>query len=162
VRVPGFGLRTGAAIPLGPRITPGLKRPTRGSGGPGQPSPPIWPCSARGLPCRPDYSETRWALTPPFHPYRSAVLQPTPERQARDGHRPPPAVCFLWHFPWPSPRGLDPLALPGALPCGVRTFLAPTRVGARPPGSPVTLNHFSTGFPTGPRGASRTLPRSES
>jgi len=91
VRVPGFGLRTGAAIPLGPRITPGLKRPTRGSSGPGQPFPPIWPCSARGLPCRPDCSETRWALTPPFHPYRWAVLRPTPEGSASgsasDRHR---------------------------------------------------------------------------
>jgi hypothetical protein len=43
------------------RIAPGLKQPTRGSQssalferssyGPGQPSPPIWPCSTRGFPC---------------------------------------------------------------------------------------------------------------
>jgi len=31
--------------------------------------------------------ETRWALTPPFHPYL-----------------PRQAVCFLWHFPWGRPR----------------------------------------------------------
>src|SRR5690606_19367713 len=31
---------------------------------------PAWPCSGRGLPCRLRYRKTRWALTPPFHPYR--------------------------------------------------------------------------------------------
>jgi hypothetical protein len=40
----------------GPGIAAGLKRPTRGFNGPGQPFPPIWPCSARGFPCRPDHS----------------------------------------------------------------------------------------------------------
>ena len=35
----------------------------------------------------------------------------------------------LLHFPWGRPRR----ALPGALPCGARTFLTP--FGARPPGS---------------------------
>jgi len=36
-----------------------------------------------------------------------------------------PAVCFLWHFPWPRGRW----ALPTVLPCGVRTFLIlPTRM----------------------------------
>ncbi len=34
----------------------------------------------------------RWALTPPFHPYRALP------RRARA------AVCFLWHFPWGHPR----------------------------------------------------------
>src|SRR5579872_5034650 len=28
-----------------------LKQPTRGSNGAGRTSPPIWPCSDRGLPC---------------------------------------------------------------------------------------------------------------
>src|SRR5580765_1366524 len=46
----------------------------------------------------------RWALTPPFHPYRPVARE---------------AVCFLW--PCPSPRGAQ--ALPGSLPCGARTFL---------------------------------------
>ena len=35
---------------------------------------------------------TRWALTPPFHPCRTATRR---RRQA---------VCFLWHFPWGRPR----------------------------------------------------------
>src|SRR5690606_30558879 len=34
----------------------------------------------------------RWALTPPFHPYRAL-----PRRTGT-------AVCFLWHFPWGRPR----------------------------------------------------------
>ena len=50
----------------------------------------------------------RCALTAPFHPYRPAGLR-----------RPTLAVCFLLHFPW----ALAPQALPGALPCGARTFL---------------------------------------
>ena len=35
--------------------------------------------------------------------------------------RTPPAVCFLWHFPWPHGRW----ALPTIAPCGARTFLPP-------------------------------------
>ncbi len=42
----------------------------------------------------------RWALTPPFHPYRRQRPRPSPE-----------AVSFLWHFPWGCPRR----ALPGAV-----------------------------------------------
>ena len=49
---------------------------------------------------------TRWALTPPFHPYPPALAHPR-------------AVCFL--LPCPSPCGAQ--ALPGSLPCGARTFL---------------------------------------
>jgi hypothetical protein len=57
----------------------------------------------------------RWALTPPFHPYR-------PRR---------PAVSFLWHFP----SGHPDWALPSVLPCGARTFLpTSTREVERPPG----------------------------
>ena len=48
---------------------------------------------------------TRWALTPPFHPYLALARG---------------AVCFL--LPCPSPRGAQ--ALPGSLPSGARTFLA--------------------------------------
>ena len=36
---------------------------------PGQLCPPIWSCTSRGLPC-PMLPPGRWALTPPFHPYR--------------------------------------------------------------------------------------------
>ena len=44
----------------------------------------------------------RWALTPPFHPYR-AIVDPKAAETA--------AVCFLWHFPWGRPRR----ALPGTV-----------------------------------------------
>ncbi len=53
----------------GMAVTRHLVRPTRGSNGPGQTSPPIWPCSDWGLPCRGLLPAARWALTPPFHPY---------------------------------------------------------------------------------------------
>lgn len=52
--------------------------------------------------------ETRWALTPPFHPCRMVLGDDS-------------AVCFLWH----SPRGHPHWALPSTLPCEARTFLPP-------------------------------------
>ncbi len=50
-----------------------------------------------------------------------------------------PAVSSLWHCPWPRPHELGPLALPGALPCGVRTFLPPETAGRRSPGPPAKV-----------------------
>ncbi len=47
-----------------------LMRPTRGSSRGGPPLSPAWPCSGWGLPCPGGYPHGRWALTPPFHPYR--------------------------------------------------------------------------------------------
>ena len=47
----------------------------------------------------------------------------------------------LLHFPWGRPRR----ALPGALPCGARTFLTP--FGARPPGSLTNRRILSHFFP---------------
>ena len=44
--------RTAAIIPLGRRSLGGSSGLPEGSNGPGRPSPPIWPCTARGLPCR--------------------------------------------------------------------------------------------------------------
>ena len=41
-----------AIIPLGRRSLDGSSSLPEGLNGPGQPSPPIWPCTARGLPCR--------------------------------------------------------------------------------------------------------------
>jgi hypothetical protein len=41
---------------------------------------------------------TRWALTPPFHPY------PASPRLRR-------AVCFLWRYPWGRPRRALPAAM---------------------------------------------------
>jgi hypothetical protein len=57
----------------------------------------------------------RCALTAPFH----HCHPPSPlSRLRRDS-----AVCFLCHFPSSCPDR----ALPGALPCGVRTFLGVAR-----------------------------------
>ena len=47
--------------------------------------------------------QTRWALTPPFHPY-PVIPAVSLRNGTEDG-----AVCFLWHFPWGRPRR----ALPG-------------------------------------------------
>jgi len=44
----------------------------------------------------------------------------------------PPAVCSLWHFPWPRGRW----ALPTIAPCGARTFLPPGRSRREPFGPP--------------------------
>src|SRR5262249_13841888 len=61
----------------------------------------------------------RCALTAPFHPCASKVrLKPDPTRFA---------VCFLAH----CPSGHPDRALPGALPCGVRTFLPPAKADDR-------------------------------
>ena len=65
----------------------------------------------------------RWALTPPFHPYQIALpledvsevfLRPVTEAERTGG---------LFSVALSVAEKLDPLALPGALPCGVRTFL---------------------------------------
>ena len=45
-------------------------------------SSPIWSCCGRSLPCGGTLITARWALTPPFHPYR----------------RKSPAVCSLLHW----------------------------------------------------------------
>ena len=60
---------------------------------------------------------TRWALTPPFHPYRDLAFAYNAT-----------AVCFLLHCPSHSAHAECAQALPGNLPCGARTFLgAPGR-----------------------------------
>ncbi len=63
----------------------------------GPPLVPAWPCSRRGLPCRPCHQETRWALTPPFHPclcgrsrHRRSALCGTFHRLATPGRYPAP------------------------------------------------------------------------
>ena len=69
---------------------------------------PAWPCSRRGLPGRLHYCRRRWSLTPPFHHDRLAA-----------------AVCFCG----PIRQVTSPRDFPGAVLCGVRTFLdsAPKR-----------------------------------
>ncbi len=93
-----------AAIYLGRASPRGSLRPTRSLERAALERLLTWPCTGWGLPCRPHYCG-RGELLP-----RHFTLTRRETRQA---------VCFLLHFP--SPRGAR--ALPGTLPCGVRTFL---------------------------------------
>ena len=102
----------------------------------------------------------RWALTPPFHPYQVHSTE-------RGGPSVFPQACrrgasitgglFSEALSVATPQDLlsrvpkrNPLALPGALPDGVRTFLPPTlhphfprfRANRRSPNSPA-MNHYS-------------------
>ena len=78
-------------------------------------SPPIWACSGRGLPCAGAFTHRRWALTPPFHPYR-----------------PKAAVCLCGTFRRAGlPRAHRPLQPVFPL-CGVRTFLPLARAIGHP------------------------------
>ena len=76
----------------------------------------IWSCSVRGFACHPCY-HGRGALLP--HLFTLTRLSSQASRPAAFGQ----AVCFLCHCPSSCPDR----ALPGALPCGVRTFLSPSR-----------------------------------
>ncbi len=72
---------------------------------------------AAGGVCRAGRLPGRWcALAAPFHPCPRRAF-------ARPGR-----FAFLWHYPWGRPRR----ALPGTLPCAVRTFLR-RRVAALAP-----------------------------
>src|SRR5262252_5137225 len=110
-----------------PVITDGIKQPTRRrrTGRPlitslalGVVSPYL--ALLRAGFCLPSVlPRTRCALTAPFHHCTS--------REARPETRPTTvAVCFLCHCPSSCPDR----ALPGALPCGVRTFLPSIRLRA--------------------------------
>src|SRR5713226_3145262 len=135
---PNIGLRAGTIIPLGPgshrdscSLPEGqppilLRRPDFG---PDQPSPPIWPCSARGLPCLGRCRPSGGLLPHLFTLARRVPSVASVPRFGLSSHTvgDAPAVFSLWHFPWPRPRECGPLALPGALSCGVRTFLPPSR-----------------------------------
>jgi len=70
--------------------------------GPDQPSPPIWPCSARGLPC-PRRHRRGGGLLP--HRFTLTGRFPRMGSGPRFGLSPltgweAPAVCSLLHFPW--------------------------------------------------------------
>ena len=113
-----------AAIHLG-RASPRASCDLPGSGAGHACRSPIWSCSGRGLPCHRCYHR-RGALLPHLF---------TLTRARR-------AVYFLWHFPWAR----APQALPGALPCGARTFLPAASRGAaaaRPtPAAPVSASRL--------------------
>ena len=107
---------------------------------------PIWLCSVRGFACRPCYQE-RGALSP--HLFTIASLRACALRRGRPCDL-PLAVYFLCHFPSSCPDR----ALPGALPCGVRTFLPSTRLSeARSGQAPSPLRGS---LRASPEGASRT------
>ena len=134
-------------ILLVPALLPGSSGLPEGPSGPGQPSPPIWPCSTRGLPC-PRCCHRGGGLLPHLFTLalRGQPVEDEPEVFPPDCHRscvaclrsPPaaPAVSSLWHFPWPRPRERGPLALPGALPCLPASAEAPA--GRRSPDFPPT------------------------
>lgn len=77
--------------------------------------PPIWSCSAWGLPCRPGCPR-RGALLPHHFTLTSAAE----------------AVSFLWHLPSTPPREGVSRPLAGTPPCGDRTFLPARRRGGCP------------------------------
>ena len=114
------------AISLGRRLLKRLKRPTRGPG-----TSRVGP---RSVIVPGDATETAllFGLAPDGVCRAGAVARPAgkllPHRFTLTGGaaRVLPAVCFLWHFPFPRRRGR--WALPTIAPCGVRTFLpdAPT------------------------------------
>src|SRR5207244_3195805 len=86
---------------------------------------PIWSCSVRGFACHRPYGR-RGALLPHLFTltrlrpegFSAASLRGPAAPQRRKARR--RAVCFLCH----CPSGCPDRGLPGALPCGVRTFLS--------------------------------------
>jgi hypothetical protein len=113
-----------------PGIADGLERPTRKlrTGRPfdatgfhrSRQCLPIWPCSVRGFACHLPH-DRRGALLP--HLFTIARLRPFGLRRGKPCGL-PLAVYFLCHCPSSCPDR----ELPGALPCGVRTFLPSTRL----------------------------------
>ena len=79
--------------------------------GPGRPFPPIWSCIRWGL-------TGRRVATTPVRSYRTFSPLPV-SAEAREGEGGSSAVFFLFHFP----SGRPAQALPGTVPCEVRTFL---------------------------------------
>ncbi len=97
-----FGLRARVIIPLDRESLRDSCSLPEGLIGPGQPFPPIWPCSARGFPCL-GRCRPSGGLLP--HLFTLALRRWTEEDEPKV--LPPvchraiaaPAVCFLWHFP---------------------------------------------------------------
>ena len=106
------------------RIAPPLKRPTRATS---RNRPICHPYSVLhpvGFAVPSLLPAARCALAAPFRPY---LLRR-------------PAVCFLWHFPWPG-RTATAGRYPAPSFRGARTFLASHRCKPRPPG-PLTLRAY--------------------
>jgi hypothetical protein len=98
-----------------PAIAGGVKQPTRRPRTGRPQAPPYLVLLRAGFCLPPTLRPARCALTAPFHPYPPSLAGPL--RFSGALRR---AVCFLCHFP----SGCPDRALPGALPCGVRTFLS--------------------------------------
>ena len=103
-----------------PAITGGIKQPTRRLRT-GRPlASPYLALLRAGFCLPPMLPPARCALTAPFHPYLPAGrLKPARYQRRR------------YVFCATSPSSCPDRALPGALPCGVRTFLSPTRSARR-------------------------------
>ena len=118
---PGLAAET-TIIPLAPSLLMGSSGLPGGFGRAVLITPPYLALLRAGFCLPPVLPRARCALTAPFHPYLPSRLS-----------APRQAVCFLCHFP----SGYPDRALPGALPCGVRTFLSPSPLRAlRAAGSP--------------------------
>ena len=104
-----------------PLASPSLARSSDRPGGHGR---AVLSASLFGLaPCG-VWPATR-VTTSAVRSYRT--FSPLPRRSSRCEHRERRrAVCFLCHFPSSRPDRV----LPGTLPCGVRTFLPPSRLSA--------------------------------
>ncbi len=104
-----------AAIYLGRALPRASSRPTRNLERAVLNRLLTWSCTGWGLHCRHPYGE-RGELLPRLFTLTGPVIRRRPQGTPPTTR---PAVYFLLHFP--SPRGAR--ALPGILPCGVRTFL---------------------------------------
>ncbi len=127
------GLWRMTTIPLAPPSLTGSSNLPGGIGRAVLIAPPYLALLRAGFCLPPMLPPARCALTAPFHPYPpppsplrselrrgrpvTELASPKPARSKRRGRR--RAVYFLCHFP----SGHPDRALPGALPCGVRTFL---------------------------------------
>ena len=140
-----------------PAIADGIEQPTRKLRT-GRPSMlPYLALLRAGFCLPPVLPRARCALTAPFHPYllrspnlrgalRRASLAACPTKRVARSR----AVYFLCHFP----SGYPDRALPGALPCGVRTFLLASSRLAQ--GRPADSKSDSRAAVSEPGGASRT------
>jgi hypothetical protein len=129
---------TSSSLPAASFVTLRFRRMV----GVGHTSPPIWPCSDWGLPCRPCCQERGGLL-----PHRFTLTRRRPRGHCR-------AVYFLW--PCPSPCGAQ--ALPGSLPDGARTFLGGAHAPPRP-SRPTRPGNIAASYAPPPLpGASRVLP----
>ena len=103
------------------------RRSVRARNGPSRPSPPIWPCTTRGLPCRGHYCPRGRLLPYRFTLAKRGDWKGPAGGLASSGSSIHPRRRFIFcgtvRNPAPALRTPGPLALPGALPYGVRTFL---------------------------------------